>query len=70
MQITINGKKHDVAENTSVSTIMKQRGFKRGMAVAELNYEIIPNEEWDVTILKEGDVLEIVAFMGGGAHHA
>lgn len=70
MQITINGKHHDIAANTSIAAVMKQRGFKPGMAVAELNYEIIPNEEWHTTILKEGDVLEIVAFMGGGAYHA
>lgn len=32
----------------------------------ELNEEIIPKATLDTVILKEGDVLEVVSFVGGG----
>ncbi len=34
--------------------------------VVELNLEILPKDEYDKTILKEDDKIEIVAFVGGG----
>ncbi|HEX4602420.1 MAG TPA: sulfur carrier protein ThiS, partial [Candidatus Angelobacter sp.] len=33
----------------------------------ELNLEIVQRANWDTTILKEGDKLEIVHFVGGGS---
>ena len=32
----------------------------------ELNEEILPKAEYAETVLKDGDVLEIVNFVGGG----
>ena len=34
--------------------------------VVEHNLTIIPKEQYDQTILKDGDEVEIVSFMGGG----
>ena len=38
---------------------------KRRIA-AEVNLEIIDKEHYDSVMLKEGDIVEIVSFMGGG----
>jgi len=35
--------------------------------VVEYNLEIIPKERYAQTILKDGDEVEIVSFMGGGS---
>ena len=35
--------------------------------VVELNEEIIKRETYDTTVLKDGDVVEILQFMGGGS---
>jgi len=32
----------------------------------ELNLEIVPRPQWESTVLKNGDKLEIVHFVGGG----
>jgi sulfur carrier protein len=33
----------------------------------ELNRDIVPRDRWAATLLKEGDRLEVVHFVGGGA---
>ena len=35
--------------------------------VVELNEEIIKRDTYDTTVLKDGDVVEILQFMGGGS---
>ena len=43
---------------------------KTGISVSdylEYNLEIIPKERYAQTILKDGDEVEIVSFMGGGS---
>ncbi|WP_196604318.1 sulfur carrier protein ThiS [Pectinatus haikarae] len=67
MQIVINGKKRQLAENISLQTVMDENLAAGGRAVAELNERIIDKQAWNETMLKENDVLEIVAFMGGGS---
>ncbi|MDQ0203537.1 sulfur carrier protein ThiS [Pectinatus haikarae] len=67
VQIVINGKKRQLAENISLQTVMDENLAAGGRAVAELNERIIDKQAWNETMLKENDVLEIVAFMGGGS---
>ena len=38
-----------------------------GQIAVELNEEILPKTEYVSTVLKDGDVMEIVSFMGGGS---
>ena len=39
----------------------------RGQRVAvEINEEIVPKARYDETILKDGDCVEVVRFVGGG----
>ncbi len=64
--LTINGKKESIAENSSIMDVMTAKGFKKGIAVAELNEKIISDDNWETTILHDGDIMEIVSFVGGG----
>ena len=38
-----------------------------GLVVNKENEEILPKTEYVSTVLKDGDVMEIVSFMGGGS---
>jgi thiamine biosynthesis protein ThiS len=40
--------------------------MKGDRVAVELNREIVPRPEWPGTLLKDGDRLEIVHFVGGG----
>ena len=51
----------------TVATLVGQLGMKTDRVAVELNLEIVPRSSWDSTQLKDGDKLELVHFVGGGA---
>jgi thiamine biosynthesis protein ThiS len=42
-------------------------GLERAWVVAERNSEVPDRRTWDDVVLSEGDQVELVRFMGGGA---
>ncbi len=65
MQIKLNGEKFDSPAAT-VAELLDRLGIQRGRVAVELNLNILPKEEYPTTLLKEGDQLEVVHFVGGG----
>lgn len=63
--VLINGKESDVAGKAVLGVIQELNYDLRTIAV-ELNEEIIPKAALGERLLKDGDVLEIVSFVGGG----
>jgi thiamine biosynthesis protein ThiS len=41
--------------------------MKPDRVAVELNRDIVPRDRWQETLLKDGDRLEIVHFVGGGS---
>lgn len=66
MKLVINGEAKDVAAVT-LADLVAQLGMKPDRVAVELNREIVPRDRWTNTTLKDGDKLEIVHFVGGGA---
>lgn len=66
MQITLNGKTHDVVEGLNIQDLLKQKGLNPEAVIVEYNYELLKKEDWTRTFLKEKDLLEILHFVGGG----
>ncbi len=64
--ITINGKSIGLSENITVSEYLKQNQYRPERIAIELNGSILPKSAYDSTVLKDGDVMEIVSFVGGG----
>ena len=63
--VRINGQDCEKAW-ISVSYYLEQENYNVKHIVVEYNLEIIPKERYAQTILKDGDEVEIVSFMGGG----
>ena len=66
IKITLSGEEKEVPAGTSLSALTEILGLKKERIAAELNGEIIPKASYDVTVLSDGDNLEIVNFVGGG----
>ncbi len=66
MKLTINGQQQDSA-STTLAQLIERLGMKQDRVAVELNRNIIPRDQWAGTNLTEGDQLEIVHFVGGGA---
>lgn len=63
--VRINGEEINAAGKT-LASYLEENGYKRERIAVECNEEIVPKSEYDNTILKDGDVLEVVSFVGGG----
>jgi sulfur carrier protein len=66
MNIRINGEEKEIREGLSVAVLLDELQIRPGRVVVELNRDIIKREAHGSTALKEGDMLEIVHFVGGG----
>ena len=65
MRVTVNGQTKDIREAT-LKDLIERFARHPQRVIAELNGEIIDREQWENTVLKDGDRLELVGFVGGG----
>ena len=66
IQITLNGKKEELAREMPVLDLLKQKNIRPEVVTVEHNERILSREEFPKTLIKDGDRLELVFFMGGG----
>jgi sulfur carrier protein len=66
LKLTINGEKRDVEGITTVSGLLASFRLEKKILVIELNRKIIDRAAYGETLLKDGDSIEIVHFVGGG----
>ncbi len=66
MQIIVNGETHTVSAGITLKAFVATLpGDPRGIAI-EKNLTIVPKSAHEETVLKDGDRLEVVHFVGGG----
>ncbi len=66
MTLHINGEPREFSDGLTVATLVAQLGMKPDRVAVELNLQIVPRSQWEATMLKQGDKLEVVHFVGGG----
>jgi sulfur carrier protein len=66
VKIRLNGKSRELEEPMTVSDLIAAEGYRPELIAVEINLAIIPKKDYAATMLSEGDVVEIVSFMGGG----
>jgi sulfur carrier protein len=66
MKIHINGEEKEVTQGQSVASLLAELQIRPGRVVIELNRNIVSREALGSIALKDGDILEIVHFVGGG----
>jgi sulfur carrier protein len=70
MKLHINGEERDFADSAAsftLSDLLEKLGMKADRVAVELNRDIVSRDRWADTLLKEGDRLEVVHFVGGGS---
>ncbi|MEQ1789964.1 MAG: sulfur carrier protein ThiS [Rickettsiales bacterium] len=66
MQITLNGKPYTIPQPVSILELSVTLQLEPTQVAIEHNSEIIPRSLYDKTMLNDGDMVEIVTFIGGG----
>ena len=64
--ITINGTPLIQAEGSTLLELLQKQNYRTERVAVELNGEIVPKAAFGQTVLKDGDQLEVVSFVGGG----
>ena len=66
MIIHINGEERTFENHLNMTNLLDLLQIKRVALAVELNKNILPKSEYDSCIIKDGDVIEIIQFVGGG----
>ena len=66
MTITLNGEPHDLPGPLTVADLLSRLQIDPRRVAVELNLEVLRRGMLETTLIKEGDEVEVVNFVGGG----
>ncbi|MGB0870403.1 MAG: sulfur carrier protein ThiS [Flavobacteriales bacterium] len=67
MKITVNQEQKDVSENLNLFQLLNELNIqqRQGIAIA-VGMQIIPQQQWETTILEENQSINIITASQGG----
>jgi thiamine biosynthesis protein ThiS len=66
LEIIVNGESQDVPNQITIEELISRIGLRSDRLAVERNHEVVSRSQWPSVLLKEGDRLEIIHFVGGG----
>ncbi len=64
--ITLNGERHDIPTPLTVTALLESLAIDARRVAVEHNLVIVKRVAFDQTMVRDGDHVEIVNFVGGG----
>lgn len=65
--LTVNGKARTLEKEMTLQEFLLSQQYHPEQVAVELNEAIIAKTDYETTKLKQGDILEVLTFMGGGS---
>ena len=65
-KIQLNGASYEINRGTKLNELLNKLKLKKNKVAIEVNGEIIEKNKYPNLILRKGDKVEIVHFIGGG----
>jgi sulfur carrier protein len=66
MIITCNGEIKELTPDTTLVSFIRDMDLNPDTVVAECDGRIIKRDEYDTLVLADGNILELIRFVGGG----
>ena len=66
MTIRLNGEPFELAGPVTIGTLLAELNIDPRIVAVEHNVTVVKRQQYDRTIVREGDEVEIVRFVGGG----
>jgi thiamine biosynthesis protein ThiS len=66
LTVTVNGRPRDLTAPCTIARLLELLQLETARVAVERNRDIVSRDEFEKTLLEEGDCLEIVRFVGGG----
>ncbi len=67
MRVTLNGKPTTLADGATVRNLLDDLELAPVRVAVEINEDLVPRRTFDQAVIREGDTIEIVTFVGGGS---
>jgi sulfur carrier protein len=64
--IRINGHDQDIPPDTTVAQLLERLDAHPKKVAVEVNRDLVTRNEFGDTVLRDGDNVEVVTFVGGG----
>ncbi len=66
MKIVVNGHEKEFRQDSTLLDILKELSLEEKVMAAAVNMNIVKKDEWKSYVVKDGDKLELLDFVGGG----
>jgi len=66
MNIIINGENKTVQNNISLEELIALLNLQIKVMASAVNMEVVKKENWGSCVLREGDKVDLLDFVGGG----
>ena len=66
MTIILNGDPHEIVQPVTVAELLAQLSIDARRVAVEHNLVVLKRNKFDDVVVREGDQVEIVNFVGGG----
>jgi thiamine biosynthesis protein ThiS len=67
LRVLVNGNDKELGDGAVIADLIAGLNLKPERVAVEVNRKILKRSQWGSTLLVEGDKVEIVHFVGGGA---
>ena len=65
--VTVNGEERRLRRGTTLATFLTKTDVPARFVAVAINRAVVPRNEHATVVLRDGDVVEIVRMVGGGA---
>jgi thiamine biosynthesis protein ThiS len=66
VKIQVNGEPREFSGDLTIDSLISTLGLEPTRVAIELNQNVVRRSEWQATVLRDEDRVEIVHFVGGG----
>ena len=66
LNITLNGKKTEIEKAMTLVDLLEFKNIETDRVIVEYNFDVLMKNDWESTVLKENDNVEVLKFVGGG----
>ncbi len=67
VKVQLNGETREISDDSTIESLVAFLALEPTRVAIELNRGVVRRNQWATTVLNEGDQIEIVHFVGGGA---
>jgi thiamine biosynthesis protein ThiS len=66
MKLTVNGDPHECGEGLTVEGLLREKSYSFPLRVILVNHQVVKREQVPSTVLRDGDVVQVIHLIGGG----